>query len=374
MDEKTIKRCKRCVMDNARPGTYFDNQGFCNYCTEFLEKTALRAYRGKESEEKLNLIVRKIKRSGEGKKYDCIIGISGGIDSCYAAYAAKQLGLRVLAVHMDNGWDSDTSVKNIRFIIEKLGFDYESFVLDWIEFRDLQLAFLKASVPDMENPTDIAIQGALHQTAVKYKIKYIISGGNYATEGFCPKFFQYNTKDTVYINAIQRKFGTKKLRYFPSFSWKQELYYKLFRGIRIVYILNYLPYSKPEAIRTLEKEFGWKYYGGKHHESIYTRFIQGYVLPKKFKVDYRKITLSMQILTGDITREDALKELEKDPYEENKVKEDIAYVTKKLGISQNEFEAIMNTPTKTYLDYPNSEKWLEFIYSSYKKLGSIFSN
>ena len=374
MDEKKITRCKRCVMDDARPGTTFDSQGYCNYCSEYLERTSHRAYKGKESDEKLARIADKIRQSGRGKKYDCIMGISGGIDSCFAAYEAKKLGLRVLAVHMDNGWDSDTSVRNVKYIVDKLGFDYESYVLDWEEFRDLQLAFLKASVPDMENPTDIAILGALHRVAVKYKVKYIVSGGNYATEGFCPKFFQYNTKDSVYINYIQKKFGTKKLKYFPLFGWQKELFYKLIKGIRIVYILNYLPYSKNDAIRTLEKEFGWKYYGGKHHESIYTRFIQGYILPEKFNVDYRKITLSMQILTGEITREQALEELAKKPYDEKKVQEDIVYVSKKLGISVSEFDTIMNAPPKTYLDYPNDEKRLEFIYRMYKKLGSVFSN
>ncbi len=374
MNETVFRQCKRCMMDNARPGTAFGPEGYCNYCTEYIERTAQRAYKGKESDDRLARIVDKIKRGSSAKKYDCIIGISGGIDSCYAAYKAKKLGLRVLAVHMDNGWDSDVSVRNIKYIVDKLGFDYESYVLNWDSFRYLQLAFLQASVPDLENPTDMAIMGALHRVAEKYGVKYIISGGNYATEGFLPKFFQYNAKDSKYLRAVYKKFGRDKLRDFPVFGWKQELYFKLVKGIRLVYILNYLPYSKQDAIATLEKEFGWKYYGGKHFESIYTRFVQGYILPEKFSVDYRKITLSMQVLNKEISREQALNELSAPPYEEKKIREDTVYVCKKLGISTEEFGSIMKAAPKTYLYYPNDERKLEFIYRAYKRLGSVFSS
>ncbi|MBI2269189.1 MAG: N-acetyl sugar amidotransferase [Bacteroidetes bacterium] len=370
----SLKLCKRCIMDDARPGTFFDENGYCNHCSEYINKTSKRAYQGEQSDKKLNSIFNKIKESGKGKRYDCLIGISGGVDSCYAAYLAKKNGLRVLTMHLDNGWDSDTSVKNIKYVIDKLGFEYESFVLDWEEFRDLQLSFLKASVPDMENPTDCAIIGSLHKTAVQYGIKYIISGGNYATEGFLPKFFQYNAKDSKYIRAIQKIFGSKPLKTYPFFNWKMEFYYKLVKGIRIVYPLNYVNYSKKESQQLLEKEFTWKYYGGKHYESIYTRFVQGYILPNKFNVDYRKITLSMQIINGEITRDNALEQLKEKPYSEEKSKEDMIYVCKKLGISTDEFNKIMELPPKTYLDYPNEEKFLNFIYTTYKKLGSLYSS
>jgi N-acetyl sugar amidotransferase len=362
------------MMDDARPGTTFGPEGFCNYCTEYLGRTSRSAYQGTVSDEKLARTVEKIKRSGAGKKYDCIIGISGGIDSSYTAYMAKKLGLRALAVHMDNGWDSDISVRNIKFTVDKLGFEYESYVLDWQGFRDLQLAFLKASVPDMENPTDMAIAGALHRTAVKYGVKYIVSGGNYATEGFLPKYFQYDAKDAKYLRGIYKRFGSGKLKDFPYFGWMDELYFKLVKGLRLIYILNYMPYSKEEAISSLEREFGWRYYGGKHFESIYTRFVQGHILPEKFNVDYRKITLSMQVLNGERSHEDALRELSQRPYDEKKVQEDTTYVCKKLGIPPGEFASIMASPPKTYRDYPNDEKKLEWMYRTYGKLGSVFSN
>jgi N-acetyl sugar amidotransferase len=333
-----------------------------------LDKRARHQYRGSESDEALKAIVAEMKRAGTGKEYDCVVGLSGGIDSCYAAYIARQHGLRVLAVHMDNGWNSEEAVQNIRTIAEKLQVGYESYVLDWEEFKDLQLAFLKASVPEADTPTDIAILASLHKVAAQYGVKYIISGGNFATEGILPKCWHYNAKDLRYFNHIQKKFGTRKLRKFPTFGFKKEMYYKLVKRMKMVYMLNFVPYDKEATMAFLQKELDWKYYGGKHYESKYTGFIQSYYLFEKFGIDYRRATLSSQICAGAIEREEALKQLVSKPYDDVKTAEEKKYIAKKLGVSLEEFESILQLPAHWYWEYPNDEKRLSFIYNSYRKL------
>jgi N-acetyl sugar amidotransferase len=368
MGKSTYQQCSRCVMDTTDPLISFNEKGECNHCTEFLAKRIHHKYQGTKSDQELQLLVEQIKQAGKGKEYDCVIGVSGGIDSSYVAWICKKLGLRVLAVHLDNGWNSEEAVQNIRNIAQKLGIDYESYVLDWEEFKDLQLSFLKASVPEAETPTDIAIPAALHKIAAKYGIKYVISGGNFATEGILPKTWHYDAKDMKYLTGIQRKFGQLKLKKFPIFGFKQEMYYKLVKGMRIIYLLNYVDYSKQEAMNLLEKELNWKYYGGKHYESKYTGFIQSYYLYEKFGIDYRRATLATQICTGETTREEALEELKKPPFSLEKVEEEKKYIAKKLSVSLDEFEEILKRPPKYYWDYPNDEKKLKFIYDTYRKL------
>jgi N-acetyl sugar amidotransferase len=362
------RQCNRCVMDTTDPDIVFDDKGHCNHCNNYFERISQRIYNGERSDIQLQAIADKIRKKGKGKPYDCILGVSGGIDSSYAAYTLKQLNLRALLVHMDNGWNSETSVKNIKFLADKLGFDYESYVLDWVEFRDLQLAFLKASVPEIETPTDIAIPAALHRIASKYGVKYIISGGNFATEGILPKTWHYNAKDLVYLKFIQKTFGSGKIRKFPVFGWRSELYYKLWKGIRIIYILNDVNYRKDTAMKTLETELGWKYYGGKHYESKYTGFVQSYILPEKFHIDYRRATLSTQICAGEVTRDHAIEILEEPSYNSESIHEEKEYICKKLRISTSEFDDIMKQAPRWYRDLPNAEKKLEFIYNLYRKL------
>ena len=357
-------------MDTSDPEIQFDASGNCNHCTEFFASTIKRSYRGADSGTQLEKLIQKIKRKGKNKEYDCLLGISGGVDSGYVAYLLKKMGLRVLLVHLDNGWNSEMAVTNIKSVAEKSGFDYQSYVLDWEEFRDLQLSFLKASVVELETPTDIATQGALHQIANNYGIKYIISGGNVATEGILPALWHYNAKDTRYLKAIQKKFGTKKLKSFPTFGYLKEIYYKFVKGIRIVYLLNSIAYSKETAVEVLEKEFNWKKYGGKHHESKFTAFIQSYLLPVKFDLDYRRATLSTQICTQEVTREEALKELSTLPYNAGTIQYDIEYICKKLGITAAAFDAVMDEPLKTYRDYPNDERKLKFLYKLYHRFFS----
>ena len=355
-------------MDTTDPQIIFDSDGNCNHCTEFISKRSKHQYQGAESDKALDLLVEQMKQAGKGMEYDCVMGLSGGVDSSYAAYIARQKGLRVLGVHMDNGWNSEEAVLNIKNVAGKLDIDYESYVLDWVEFRDVQLSFLKAAVPEAETPTDMAIPAAKHYFASKYKVKYVISGGNFATEGILPKYWHYNAKDLKYFNHIQKTFGTIKLKKFPTFGFMKEMYFKLFKGIRMVYLLNYIPYAKDEAKEFLLKELDWKDYGGKHHESKYTGFIHSYYLYTKFGIDYRRATLSTQICSGDISREDALKELSTIPYNPDKIEDDKKYIAKKLSISMEEFEKILSSPAKWYTAYPNDEKKLGFIYNTDRKV------
>lgn len=368
MTEVKYQICTRCVMDTSDPGITFNHLGECNLCTEFLSKRAKHNYHGEKSDEAFQRLIKEMKAAGKGKEYDCVVGLSGGVDSSYAAYLCKKNGLRVLAVHVDNGWNSEEAVINIKNIAQKLSIDYESYVLDWEQFRDLQLSFLKASVPEAETPTDVALLGAVHQVALRYGVKYIISGGNFATEGILPKFWHYNAKDIKYLKTIQNKFGAKSIKGFPLFSFLNEMYYKLVRKMKIIYILNYVPYSKDKAMDLLKNELDWRYYGGKHYESLYTGFIQSYYLFKKFGIDYRRATFASQICTGELKREDAIKMLSTSPYIEEKAQREKEYISKKLNISKENLEDLINLPPKWYTDYPNDEKRLNFIYDVYRNL------
>ena len=368
MNNTQYQICVRCVMDSTDPEIKFDDQGYCNHCNEFHNRRGKHKYQGGESDKELKLIVQEIKESGKGKKYDCVLGLSGGIDSSYTAYKAVQLGLRPLAVHLDNGWNAEEAVRNIKNIARKLSIDYQSFVLDWEEFKDLQLSFLKASIPEAETPTDMAIPGALHKVAAQHNIKYVISGGNFATEGILPKHWHYNAKDLKYFNAIHKKYGKKKLKNFPFFGYKEETYYKLVKGIKMIYLLNYVPYIKDDAMDLLKRKLEWKYYGGKHYESKYTGFIQSYYLFEKFNIDYRRATFSTQICAGDMSRGEAINFLKTKPYKDVKIAIEKEYIAKKLSVSLKELEDLINSPPKWYTDYPNDEKKLSFIYNTYRKI------
>lgn len=368
VSQKKYQQCTRCVMDTSDAEITFDENGYCNHCTDYFEKTINRIYQGETSDKKLELLVEKMKKAGKHHDYDCVIGISGGVDSIYTAYLVKKFGIRALCVHLDNGWNSELAVSNIEKTLKKINYDLYTYVLDWMEFKDLQLSFLKASVPEAETPTDIAIPAVLHLVAAKHHIKFILSGGNFATEGILPKSWHYDAKDVTYLKAIQHKFGTKKLKTFPTFGFEKEFFYKYFKGIRMCYPLNYMPYNKKEAIRVLEEELDWKNYGGKHHESIYTKFVQSYLLFEKFGIDYRRATFSTQICAGEMTREEALQELTKKPYNPLKLEEEKEYISKKFDISMDDLNQILNLPPKCFKDYPNSRKKLEFIYSVYRMI------
>lgn len=355
-------------MDTTDPLITFDSAGHCSHCTEFLERRAKHSYHGTESDIALDQIIEKVRRAGRGKNYDCVLGVSGGADSSYLAYIIRERGLRPLAVHMDNGWNSEKAVVNIKNVTRGLGIDYESYVLDWEEFRDLQLSFLKASVPEAETPTDVAIPAALHSVAARHGIKYILSGGNLATEGILPKSWHYDVKDLKYFNYIHSTFGNRPLKSFPTFGYKKEFFYKVVGGMRMIYPLNYVRFIKDEAIKLLSERFDWRAYGGKHYESTYTRFIQSYYLYEKFKIDYRRATWSTLICAGAMDRFRAVEQLRCLPYNPDEIDQAKYYIAKKLGIDRDELERIMCLPPRWYWDYPNDERKLSVIYDTYRRV------
>ena len=360
--------CSRCVMDESDPDIYFNYNHYCNHCVEFFDFKQAIAYQKGKSEKELEVLVSKIKKAGKKNKYDCLIGVSGGVDSSYVAYLVKELGLRPLALHMDNGWNSEHSAANIRNICSKLDIDYISHVLNWNEFKDIQLSILKSSIVEVELPTDIAITAVLHRAAAENNIKYIIGGGNYATEGILPESWFYNPRDKKLLKSIHKEFGTIPMKTFPTFDFWQEIYYKFFKGIKMAYLLNHFPYSKDEAMNILTTKFSYQEYGGKHHESVFTRFAQSYIQPVKFNVDYRRATLSSLICNGIIGREEALLELSKPSYDAATLNADKDYVAKKFNISVEELNAIISAEPKSYKNYPNDERFLTFIYRVYRRL------
>lgn len=367
MSYSEYRQCVRCVMDTTDPDIYFDSDGNCNHCCNYLKNLAPQVYQGPESDQLRSAIIEKIKKTNASKKYDCIIGLSGGVDSCYTAYLAKQFGLRALLVHLDNGWNSDVAVQNIRKICTGLEFDYETVVLDWQEFKQIQLAFLKSSIVDIEIPTDLAIPAALHRTAAKYGVKHIFSGGNFVSEGILPKQWGYHgMKDMKLYNHIVRKYGNVKRVKTPGFGFMTEAYFKIFKGIKTIYLLNYVPFNTAEAKKILEEKFNCDYSIGKHHESRYTKVWQSYIMPEKFNFDYRKATLSNEICSKQITRNEALEELKKSPYANLDVQKEIGFVCKKLGISEEEFDSIMKMKPLTYKDFPNNERLINFVFKIYR--------
>jgi len=348
---QATKICSRCVMDDTVPGITFDEQGICTFCKihdELEKKYPLND----ETPRRLQEVVDKIKRDGKGKKYDCIVGVSGGRDSTFTLYNAVKLGLRPLAVHFDNGWNSEIAVQNIRNACKILNVDLHTHVADWEEFKDLQRAFLFASVPDIEVPTDWIIFSVLYSEASKYNLKYIVHGHSFRTEGTTPLTWTY--MDGRYVKDIHKKFGTMRLTSFPNMTLFKYIYYSLIKQIKQIRILYYIPYNEKEVFRILENELNWKNYGDKHHESKYTAFIQSYILPRKFNIDKRKLHYSAKIRSGQITRAEALEIIKQDPFVGGE--ELISYCLKKLDISEMEFEKIMNEPVKSFLDYKNYYK------------------
>jgi N-acetyl sugar amidotransferase len=344
-------------MDTSDPDIVFDEQGVCNHCHDHDRLMKQKVVTGKAGEVYLQKLVEKMKRAGRGKPYDCLIGVSGGVDSTYVAYLVKKIGLRPLAVHMDNGWDSELAVKNIEETLKRLGIDLYTEVLDWEEFKSLQVAFLKSSTPDSEIPSDHAIWAVLGNMADKLRVKYIVSGFNVRTETHLPRAWSQGHFDWKYIRSVYQQFGHGRIKTFPHIGF--FTYYRRLLTHRRVDILNYIDYNKAEAMKILEQELGWRYYGGKHYESIYTRFYQGYILPVKFGYDKRRSHLSSLICSGEITREVALQELDKPTYQPSMQEEDREYVVKKLSLTDDEFEAILKAPKKTFWDYPSYGRIIE---------------
>lgn len=358
----TVKVCSRCIMDETAKEITFDNNGVCNFCHNYDNVLVNDVHTDKGGEEKLEKLIEKIKQKGKNSRYDVLIGLSGGVDSSYVAYVIKKkYGLRAFAVHLDNGWNTELAVANVEQIVKRLDIDLSTYVLDWKEFRDIQTSFIKSSISNIEIPTDHAIWALLIKTAAKMKIPYIIAGNNVVTESIMPESWLYGSKDSKLIKSLHRQFGKVKMKTYPSLSTLDYVDYLLVRGIRWVPILNYIPYNKAEAKQILIDELGWQDYGGKHYESIFTRFFHAYYLPVKFGYDLRKSYLSALVCSGQISREEALEEISKPPAPKEMLEQDRDYVIKKLGLSEDEFESILKAPNKTYSNYPNNERlWKRF--------------
>jgi N-acetyl sugar amidotransferase len=360
-----IKVCTKCIMDNVcDPDIIFDEKGVCNYCYDYEKLIKENEEFKKNSQQELERITHKIKKDKRGK-YDSIIGISGGIDSCYTVLKAYELGLNPLIVHYDNGWNSELAISNIEKVLKATNFELYTYINDWSEIRSLQRAFIKSGVVDIELITDQAIVALLFKLAKKFKIKYIITGHNEASEAILPKSWYHWKIDVGNIIGIHKKFGGKRLKSYPIFTffdfWKMSKINK----VETVRLLNYFDYDKEAAKKILIEKYNWFDHGGKHHESVFTRFYQGYILPVKFKIDKRKAHYSTLINSGQLTREKALELMKLPTYDSNRIQEDKIYVMKKLGFEESEFDQIMKekpVPHLFYHSYYKSYyKWLKWL-------------
>jgi len=342
-------------MDTSDPDISFDENGVCNHCRSFDRDVAPNWLHGEAAAARLDEMAAEIRRAGDGKEYDCILGLSGGVDSSYLAWVAvKRMGLRPLAVHVDAGWNSDQAVRNIESIVKGLNLDLFTNVIDWEEMQDLQRAYLLSGVENQDTPQDHVFFASLYRFAVKHGIKWVLSGYNYSSESVLPRAWGYNPRDSRQLKAIHARFGRRKLKSYPIATLLHHyIYWPKIRGLKVVHPLNLIDYDKEQAKAFLASELGWRDYGGKHHESRFTKFFQGYWLPRKFGFDKRRAHLSSLILAGQISRSDALKELEKSAYNPGELSGDQDFLRKKLGFSEEEFSAILVAPPKTYRDYPS---------------------
>jgi N-acetyl sugar amidotransferase len=354
------RQCAVTVMDNiADPDISFDKNGICNYYHDY-KKAEKDVLFGDVGEKRIHQLAGSIKERGKGKKYDCLIGLSGGVDSTYVAYLVKKLGLRPLAVHLDNGWNSELAVKNIENIISKLNIDLFTLVVNWPEFKDIQLSYLKASVVDIEVVSDHAITATMYKLAKEHNI---------VTEHIMPPSWIYKKMDFANLRDIHNTYGQVKIKTYPFMDFKKFVYYSAVLKLTPISILNYVSYNKQEVKQFIANELDWRDYGGKHYESIFTKFYQAYILPEKFKIDKRKAHLSTLICSGQITREMAMEELALPIYNQGQLKQDKEYALKKLGLSEREFDAIMRTAPKSHSEFKTDagmkQKYMRFLEATY---------
>lgn len=349
--------CTRCVMDTTDPEIEFDTQGVCNHCHNFDTVTSKLWFPNEKGKKRLEQIVEQIKREGQGKEYDCIIGLSGGIDSSYLALKIKELGLRPLVMHVDAGWNAELAVHNIECLVKYCGYDLHTHVMRWEDMKNLQLAYLRSGVANQDVPQDHAFFASLYHFAVQNNIPYVLSGSNIATESIFPKSWHHSAMDATNLKGILKKFSTETLQEFRTINFFQYyFYYPFIRKIKVTRPLNYMYYNKQKAIEELQKKIDWKPYGRKHGESLFTRFFQNYYLVERFGYDKRKPHLSSLIMSEQITREQALEELKQPLYDPEELRQDIYYFRKKMSLSEKEFDEIMNLPCRDALLFP-SDRW-----------------
>ena len=349
--------CSRCVMDKTDPDIVFDSDGLCNYCLNFDAEILPSWNHGMGKEDELARLAERIKKAGQGKDFDCIIGLSGGLDSSYTAYVATQvMGLRPLLFHVDAGWNTDRAVGNIQKLVESLDLDLYTDVVNWEEMKDLQLSFLKSQIADQDMPQDIAFFSGLYRFARKNKIKYVLTGGNFSTE-CCrepEEWGAYPGIDKRLIKDIHKQFGQKKLVTFPIVDILQyKAFYQYILGMKVVKPLNLCRYDKKEAEHTLAEFCGWEPFKHKHHESRFTRFYEDYWMPRKFGYEKRRAHFSSLIMTGQFGRDDAIKRLEKSELSDFDLVKEFEFVASKLDISTDELQYLFDGENKTYKDYKN---------------------
>lgn len=358
MANREYQMCTNCVMDTSDSKIIFDEKGVCDHCNTFNNDILPYWHTDERGDKTLKEIVRKIKKEGEGKDFDCLMGMSGGIDSSFLLYKmVSEYGLRPLVFHVDAGWNSQIAVNNIEKLVDGLGLDLYTEVINWEEIKALQLAFFKSGVPHIDVPQDHAFFATMYKFASKHKIKHILTGGNYSTE--CvrnPLEWMYYQSDSIQLRDIFKKHGNGKLKNYPvtNVLW-HKIYLPYIKGIKLIRPLDYIPYHKDEAMQTLVDKFGYQKYPQKHFESRFTRFYESYWLPEKFGFDTRKVQYSSLILTGQMTREDALQQLKKPAYDSNTIKQDFEFIATKLGISIDELKSYMDAPNKTYKDYKSQD-------------------
>ena len=351
------KRCSRCIMDTTAYGISFDDNDICNFCKDFKIK-----FKPKKNYDLIK-IIHQIKSKNKKNTYDCAVALSGGVDSSWALYKVVEMGLNPLVIHLDNGWNSKLAQTNIYNLVSKLDLDLETYVIDWEEYKSLMDSFFKANVIDVEILMDNAMVGANFKIANKYSLKYIISGFNDSTEGIkIPDNWNWFKKDKKNIKNINRRFNNYKIKTFPAIGTIDYIYYRFIKNIKWISPLNYLEYNKEKALKDLKTKFGFQEYPYKHYESIFTRFYQGYLLPKKFNVDKRKLHLSNLIITNQISRIEAVEIMKQEPYNENDIKNDINYFLKKL-----------NWDNEKLNQYLNEKEIPHYLYGSEKNLWIFFT-
>lgn len=362
---RSYQVCTRCVMDSSASGITFDEHGVCSYCTEFLDRSGHTLNKDPAlRKQELDAFVAKVKADGKGKRYDCVIGVSGGVDSSWALVQAVKLGLRPLAVHMDNGWNSELAQNNIANLVRGLGADLYTHVIEWDEYRNLMQAFFDADVIDVELLYDNAMFGVNYSQASKHGVKFILGGMNQATEGMrIPTNWNWFKFDKRNIKALGMRFGKTRIKTFPAIGTLDYVWYEFVRRIRWVPFLDYLEFNKFEALDVMRRDYGYKPYPYKHYESIFTRFYQGYILPEKFEVDKRRLHLGTLVVSGQMSREAALAGLNGIPYpSDSALEEDKQYFLKKMGWSAGQLAHYINRPARSHMAYPSERPfWLALV-------------
>lgn len=352
----TYQVCTKCVMDTSDPDITFNADGVCSHCRKFENVTSRDWYPNDEGLRRWQGMAEQIRQESKGREYDCILGLSGGVDSSYLALVAKEAGLRPLALHVDAGWNSELAVANIEKIVKHCNFDLHTHVVDWEEVRDLQLAYMRSGVWNQDVPQDHVFFANLYHYATSNNIRVLLLGGNLATEGIFPTSWNGAAMDAINLKAIHRKFGERRLKQYRTISFLQYYFwFPVVKRMRTTRPLNYMPYNKKEAIAKLE-QIGWRAYGRKHGESVFTKLFQNYYLPARFGYDKRRPHLSSLIVSGQMTREEAMEELAKPLYDPRELEIDVAYFCKKMRITRAQFDAFLAAPLRDYSEFPNWDK------------------